>query len=170
VLRPATNCVMTMPRESGALHIRLVNVADRDAWLLMRERLWPTAPGEPSAHAAEVDAFFAGDVRIASVVLLACGRTPNSTPLGFAEISIRAAVEGCVSDRVAYLEGWYVEPTHRRRGIGAALVRAAEAWARGQACAEMGSDVELDNDASLAAHVQLGFEEVGRVLHLRKDL
>jgi aminoglycoside 6'-N-acetyltransferase I len=159
-----------MSRDPAVLHVRSVTDADRDAWLLMRERLWPTAPGEPSAHAAEIDAFFAGNDRIASVVLLACERTPHSTPLGFAELSIRVAVEGCVTDRVAYLEGWYVEPTHRRRGLGAALVRAAEAWARAQGCTEMGSDVELDNDTSLAAHARLGFEEVGRVVHLRKDL
>ena len=102
--------------------------------------------------------------------MLACDRTPSATPLGFAELSIRAAVEGCTTDRVAYLEGWYVEPTHRRRGIGAALVRAAEAWAREEGCAEMGSDVELDNDTSIAAHARLGFKEAGRVVLVRKDL
>lgn len=145
-------------------------MADRDAWLGLRERLWPAAPGEPSTHEPEVDAFFAGDTRIASLVLLACKCAPPSTPVGFAKLSIRTTVEGCTTDRVAYLEGWYVEPTHRRRGIGAALVHAAEAWARGQGCTEMGSDVELDNDASLAAHRRLGFQESGRVVLLRKDL
>lgn len=159
-----------MTLDPGALQVRTVTPVDRDAWLVLRERLWPTPPGESSDHPAEIDAFLEGDARIARVVLLACERTPNSTPIGFAEFSIRATVEGCTTDRVAYLEGWYVEPAHRRRGIGAALVRAAEAWARGQGCTEMGSDVELDNDASLAAHARLGFGEVSRVVLLRKEL
>jgi len=34
----------------------------------------------------------------------------------------------------------------------------------------MGSDVDIDNDASLAAHARLGFQEAGRVVLLREDL
>jgi len=54
--------------------------------------------------------------------------------VGFAELSIRAYVEDCMTDHVGYLEGWYVVPEARRRGIGRALVVAAEDWARQQGC------------------------------------
>jgi aminoglycoside 6'-N-acetyltransferase I len=90
--------------------------------------------------------------------------------MGFAELSIRAYAEGCRTDRVTYLEGWYVAPDVRNRGVGGALIAAAEAWARSQGCVELASDVELTNEASAAAHRALGFVEVGRVRCFRKDL
>jgi aminoglycoside 6'-N-acetyltransferase I len=159
-----------MSRADAPPHLKPATRDDRAAWLRLREALWPTAPGETSDHEAEVDAFFAGATRVASIVLLAFENEASAAPIGFAEISIRSQVEGCSSDRVAYLEGWYVVPEQRRRGVGGALVRAAEAWARAQGCTEMGSDVELANTASLAAHLELGFQEEARVVLLRKSL
>jgi len=89
---------------------------------------------------------------------------------GFLEASIRPFVEDCESENVGYLEGWYVDPEHRRRGLGRKLVSAAESWARSRGCTEMASDAELGNDMSLAAHTQLGYEETSRLVHLRKEL
>lgn len=90
--------------------------------------------------------------------------------LGFAEWSLRAYAEGCASDRVAYLEGWYVIPEARGRGVGAALVAGGEAWGREQGCTEAASDAELDNTVSINAHKALGFEDLGPVRLFRKDL
>ena len=87
-----------------------------------------------------------------------------------AELSIRSIVEGCSSGRVAYLEGWYVVPEARRRGVGRALVEAAEAWGREQGCTEFGSDTQLDNLDSAAAHRALGFTEVEQIRCFRKVL
>ena len=72
--------------------------------------------------------------------------------------------------RVAYLEGLYVEPEYRRRGVAAALVRAVEPWAREQGCSELASDTTIDNDVSAAVHRALGFDEVERIICFRKDL
>lgn len=94
----------------------------------------------------------------------------SGAAVGFAELSIRAYAEGCSSDRVAYLEGWYVVPDARRRGVGGALVRAAEQWASAQGCTEFGSDAELENTVSAAAHRALGFDEVVRIRCFRKAL
>lgn len=135
----------------------------------MRERLWPAEDGQPSDHPREVAAYFAGDTRIAEVVLLAFD-AGSGEPVGFAELSLRAWVEGCTSERVLYLEGWYVEPAWRRRGVGRALVAAAERWGRERGCTEMGSDAALENATSLEAHGALGFAEVGRAVLFRKDL
>ena len=52
-------------------------------------------------------------------------------------MSIRNYAEDCQTDRVAYLEGWYVDAEWRRRGVGSALVAGAEAWARAQGCTEV---------------------------------
>jgi aminoglycoside 6'-N-acetyltransferase I len=79
-------------------------------------------------------------------------------------------VDSCSTDCVGYLEGWYVIPEARRRGIGRALVAAAEDWARGQGCREFASDAEVNNEASQRAHLALGFTETGRAVNFRKDL
>ena len=71
---------------------------------------------------------------------------------------------------VGYLEGWYVADAHRREGHGAALLRAAEDWARSQGCTEMASDTWLDNEVSQRAHAALGFEVVDRVVNYKKRL
>ncbi|PYO48007.1 MAG: AAC(6')-I family aminoglycoside N-acetyltransferase, partial [Gemmatimonadetes bacterium] len=94
----------------------------------------------------------------------------RSVPLGFAELSIRNYAEECVTDRVGYLEGWYVAPEARRRGIGRALVAAAEEWARQSGCIEFGSDALIDNQVSAAAHRALGFVETVQIRCFRKDL
>ena len=131
----------------------------------MREALWPSEPGE---HAGEIEQFFQGELHEPLAVLLAFDESGQS--LGFVELSIRNYAEGCATSRVAYLEGWYVEPHARRRGVGRALVQAAEDWGRAQGCTEFGSDALIDNDASAAAHSALGFDEVERIRCFRKDL
>jgi aminoglycoside 6'-N-acetyltransferase I len=90
--------------------------------------------------------------------------------VGFLEVSIRPFVEDCDTDHVGYLEGWYVEPEFRGRGIGRELVRIAESWAREKGCEEMASDAELGNELSLMVHLGLGYTETSRLVHLRKEL
>lgn len=145
------------------VQIRNILLEDVEAWRRMRQELWPD-----EEHAAEVAAFFDGDRRNPAEVLLAV--EADGGAVGFAEVSIRPYAEGCLTGRIAYLEGWYVEEGHRGRGIGGALVRAVEAWGRAQGCAELGSDAAIDNRRSIAAHRALGFEEVGRVVCFRKAL
>lgn len=91
-------------------------------------------------------------------------------PVGFVELSLRSYAEGCQSDNVAYVEGWYVVPEARGHGVGRALIEAAEDWARRQGSTELASDANLDNTASAAAHKALGFSEVGQLRCFRKLL
>jgi aminoglycoside 6'-N-acetyltransferase I len=86
------------------------------------------------------------------------------------ELSLRTFADGCRSMPVPYVEGWYVVPEARRRGIGRALVAAAERWARDLGHTEMASDALLGNLESERAHLALGFEEVERAIRFRKDL
>jgi len=146
--------------------VRPVHVDDADAWRELRAELWlEESAGE---HAGEVAEFFSGRRRIPLEVLLA--EDAEGRPLGFAELSIRSYAEGCTTDHVAFLEGWYVVPGARRRGVGRALVEAAEAWGRAQGCTEFASDALLDNHASAAAHQALGFDEVAQIRCFRKVL
>ena len=131
----------------------------------MRDALWPSSPGE---HAGLIDLYFAGTLQEPLEVLLAFD--DDLHPLGFIELSIRPYAEGCVTDRVAFVEGWFVRPEARGTGVGAALIGAAEAWARTHGCSELGSDTEIENEASAAAHRALGFVEAGVVRCFIKSL
>jgi aminoglycoside 6'-N-acetyltransferase I len=152
--------------EMHVIHVRPVTAEDNAAWLAMRTALWPEE-GEGS-HAREIARFLSGgSMPTLHAVLLA---DDESGILGFAELSIRAYAEGCDTDRVAFLEGWYVIPAARRRGVGRALVTAAEEWGRGQGCTEFASDALADNTVSAEAHHALGFEEVEVIRCFRKNL
>jgi aminoglycoside 6'-N-acetyltransferase I len=146
------------------VNIRAARPEDSAAWLRMRQALWPDDSG---GHAGEIEQYFAGTLRMPMEVLLA---VDDDEVVGFAELSIRPYAEDCVTDRIAYLEGWYVEPEWRRRGVGGALVAAAETWARAQGCTEFASDALLDNVTSAAAHQALGFIETAQLRCFRKSL
>jgi len=151
---------------AARIRVRPVTRADASAWLEMRQALWPD--DDPDSHAAEIEKFFAGELREPLAVFIAVNE--RDVPAGFAELSIRNYAEDCLTDRVGYLEGWYVTPEARRRGIGRALVLAAEDWARQQGCIEFGSDALIDNQISAAAHHALGFVETVQIRCFRKDL
>lgn len=145
--------------------VRAVAAGDAEDWLRMRHALWPD--GTLAQHRQDIDRYFAGDRREPLEVLVALN---GKTAVGFAELSIRNIVDGCATDRVAYLEGWYVIPESRRSGVGRLLIHAAEQWAMRLGCTEFGSDSEIDNAVSHAAHLRSGFHETGRVRTFRKQL
>jgi aminoglycoside 6'-N-acetyltransferase I len=132
----------------------------------MRQALWPDP--EDKWHGFEIEEFFAGRLKNPLAVLIALDDAGSA--IGFAELNIRPYAEDCLTDNVAYLEGWYVDPHARRQGVGRALIDAAEAWGRAQGCTEFGSDALLDNDVSAAAHKALGFQETVQIRCFRKNL
>jgi len=147
--------------------VRPARAADAGAWLRMRVALWPD--GSEAEHAEEIDRFLDGGAGgRPAAVLVAEGA--SGQPVGMVELAIRPYAEGCVTDRVAYLEGWYVAQAARRQGVGRALIAAAEEWGRAQGCTEFASDANPANDASAAAHRAVGFADVGLVRCFRKNL
>ena len=95
----------------------------------------------------------------------------NDTPTGFAQCQLRHDyVEGTQTSPVGYLEGIYVDETHRRKGVARQLLAACQNWARAQGAGEFASDCELDNQESLLFHQKLGFEEANRVICFVKKL
>lgn len=147
------------------IEVRPAQPSDAAAWLRLSSALWPDAA---DTLPDDIQRYFAGERTMVAEVLLAVDETAG--PIGIAELSIRSHVDGCETNRVGYLEGWFVEPGFRRRGVGAMLVSAAESWARGQGCTEFGSDTWLDNPTSEAAHKALGFVETDRVICFMKKL
>lgn len=146
------------------VRIRSASAGDAPTWRHMRHAVWPD--GSAAEHGKEIDQFFAGLATEPLSVLVA--EDGAGALLGFVELSIRPCAEGCRTNRVAFLEGWFVVPEARRRGGGRALVAAAEQWGRAHGCTEFASDTGPDNQVSAAAHLALGLSDVGTVRCFRK--
>ncbi len=131
----------------------------------MRSVLWPDSADQ---HITEIEEFFAGN-SIDIVETFVIVRT-NSNLAGFIEINLRNFVEGSRSSQVPYVEGWYIDPDLRRKGLGRKLMKKAEEWSLEKNFNELGSDVELDNQRSIIAHNSLGFKEVERIVCFLKKL
>jgi aminoglycoside 6'-N-acetyltransferase I len=144
--------------------IRPVESRDREEWLRMRLSFWP---GDAANHSAEIDAGLSGTADD-WVTLIA--ELPDGTLCGFLEVGTRPFADGCDSSPVGYIEGWWVDPSYRRCGVGARLVAAAEAWARELGLSEMASDADLANRPSRDAHSALGYAEVHELVCFRKVL
>lgn len=144
--------------------IRPAEAGDADAWLRLRDALWPDSPAD---HAADIERYFA-EGPASSACFLA--EVADGGVVGFAEVRLRDYAEDCLSSPVGYLEGIYVLPGHRATGVGRALVDAGERWARDLGCTEMASDRELNNERSGAFHEALGYQEAVRLVCYRKAL
>ncbi len=147
------------------MRVRALEARDIDAWAAMRSALWPEADAEELAREAAV--FFTRPYLIDAVFV---AEAPGGDLAGFVELSLRSHADGCSSSPVPYVEGWYVAPKARRKGVGRALIAAAEAWGAAGGYTEIASDARIANRASADAHAALGFDEVERAVHFRKAL
>jgi cupin 2 domain-containing protein len=143
---------------------------DQAEVLRMRHALWPDCTA--AENEADVRAYLADRSPGATTILVAEGDPDGAAGAalcGFAECRVRSHADGCDPSRaVGFLEGWYVDPAHRRRGVGAALLGAVEAWTRAAGCVELGSDALIENAQGVRAHLALGFQEDSRVVKLWK--
>lgn len=146
-----------------AVVIRQVTEKDNASWLRMRHALWPHAI--ISDLEAEIK-----NTRHQTQRCLVAEDSADHALLGFVEVSMRSVADGCDSSPVGYIEGLYVVDSARGKGIARLLVQKAEEWVRQRGCSEMASDAELHNQLSIDIHKKLGFEEVSRVVTLRKSL
>lgn len=95
----------------------------------------------------------------------------DDKPVGFSQCQLRYDyVEGTHSSPVGYLEGIFVLPEYRKKGIAGELLASCEKWAKEKGCREFASDCEIHNTDSLNFHKALGFDEVNRIICFKKDL
>ena len=144
--------------------VRPVREADFAAWAAMRRKLWSDIDPD------ELEGEFAGLLADEPPYLAFVAELGDGALAGFAEASVRSVAEGGPDGPAAYLEGIWVEPEHRRRGVARALLAAAEDWARGRGLTHLGSDALLDNEASHRWHREAGFGEVVRLVVFGKRL
>ncbi|QMV00418.1 GNAT family N-acetyltransferase [Devosia sp. D6-9] len=144
------------------VEIRRLKETDRDAWRRQRLLLWP----------GHVEAEFDTDITqmLANPDTPTFGGFEGGELVGFAEASIRPYGDGCETSPVAWLEGIYVAPSHRRQGLGRGLVDAIASWARERGFSEMGSDAAIYNTTSHLSHAGWGFEETERIVLFRRKL
>lgn len=134
-----------------------------EAWLKLRIALWPD---EAANLANELPAMLQDPVLLNLIALTEAGEA-----IGFAEAALRRDyVNGCETSPVVFLEGIYVAPTHRRKGIARSLTDEVAMWARALGCREFASDALLENGDSHRMHKALGFDETERVVYFRKTL
>jgi aminoglycoside 6'-N-acetyltransferase I len=142
--------------------VRPVKLSDHEQWLSLRMALWPECPADQQL--AEMLSY--GDFGGSQIAFVAgVGRLS-----GFIEASLRQTAAGCATSPVGYIEGIFVKPDYRRRGVGRALVAAAEEWAASRGCTEMASDCLFDNSASELFHRKLGYCVTERLIHFRRSL
>jgi aminoglycoside 6'-N-acetyltransferase I len=148
---------------NDALRVRRATLAGKAEWLRMRRLLWPDQSSEELAQ--EMESILANPLEPVFVVERHDGGLG-----GFLEAGTRKHADGGKTSPVGYVEGWFVDADLRGRGLGRALVAAAESWARGQGLHEMGSDTELANEVSTRAHLALGYRDAEHLIHFIKLL
>lgn len=149
--------------------IRTATLADQLALARLRQSLWPEGPIEE--HQCELTHLLAQRTSGPYPCEILIADPGDGELAGFVEVGMRSHADGCdPAQPVGYLEGWYVAPPWRRRGVGSALMAAAEDWARAQGCVEMASDTWISSEESHRAHQALGYDEVDRCVHYRKRL
>jgi aminoglycoside 6'-N-acetyltransferase I len=148
--------------------VRRAKPNDEAAVFEMFLGLWPDE--EPRGMRRHLRQVLAGKAR-STLPLTIFVAAVGKELVGFIEVGLRSHADGCDGARpVGFLEGWYVARTRRRRGVGGALVAAAERWCRRQGCREMASDTWATHRLSISAHRALGYEVVGRNVNFRKAL
>ena len=149
--------------------IRSAKPSDLTQLAQLRAALWPFSSAEE--HAAELAPLLAGKFPGIFPLVVFVAQAGDGALLGFLEAGLRSCADECdLAHPVGYVEGWYVAESARQQGIGAALLRVAEDWARGQGCKEMASDAAIDNLVSQHAHEALGFQVTSRAILYRKLL
>jgi len=151
------------------IKVRQAHPSDKEKLAKMQEQLWPEASLEE--HRKELDSILPSRLNgtLPMAVLVSQGEEGGLT--GFIEVGLRSHADGCDPARpVGFVEGWFVHEARRKQGIGSALMRSAEAWARNQGRLEMASDTWIDDETSLRTHQAVGFEVADRCVHVRKLL
>jgi aminoglycoside 6'-N-acetyltransferase I len=144
------------------MEIRKATRQDSVEWIALRTQLWPRAnPDELADDADKILEDANWSVFLAEY---------QGEAVGFIECSIRDKAPACETDRIGYIEGWYVASAFRKTGVGRRLVEKGEQWARDMGCTEMASDTTSNYPVSPAAHNALGYQEVKSKFYYRKSL
>ncbi|MDP1591853.1 MAG: GNAT family N-acetyltransferase [Prosthecobacter sp.] len=143
--------------------IREMTHTDATMWAEMRHALWPFTTADENRN--DIARILAAPDMWGYAALDETGKAA-----GFAEVTLRRYANGCEESPVPFLEGIWVSPNFRRRGVGEQLIAHISAALRAKGFKELCSDALLDNTVSHEAHRTWGFAETERVVYFRKPL
>jgi len=137
-----------------------VTVENETTWAEMCVVLWPNHTSEEFLNARKN-----GEYRNEFLY------SYSEKYIGFLSLSIRNDyVEGTSTSPVGYVEGIYVLPDYRNKGIAKEFISFAKEWALKNRCKELASDCEINNLDSFEFHKKLGFKEANRIICFTMDL
>jgi aminoglycoside 6'-N-acetyltransferase I len=90
--------------------------------------------------------------------------------IGLVELAARNIVDGCLSSPVAYLEGLYLKPGYRSKGIGKQIIKFILSWCAKNGYSELATDTELANTRAQHFYESTGFEETDRIVQYRIEI
>lgn len=140
------------PPLPGGYELRRGAAIDRALLVQFMQRTYEELfPGQPIAHLAQtVDSYLSADTPLWWVA------APDRTTA--AGLWLGNAIDQVTGDRHAHIFLLYVIPSHRRRGIGRALMKYAENWARQRGDRQIGLQVFQINQPALHLYTKLGYE------------
>lgn len=125
-----------------------------------------TAPGEQAHLAHTVEQYFSQETPLWWVEL-SSDRQTSEVKNGFPSSSffhpiaclwLGTAIDQRQGNRHAHIFLLYVAPTHRRQGIGTALMHHAEQWATTRGDRQIGLQVFQSNRPALSLYQHLGYQ------------
>lgn len=130
-----------------------ITSSDFAVWLELRMALWPWHTLEELTADQETLASDPGCINF-----IAWEPDESGIAVGMIELATRPHAPGSKDAPIPYIEGWYVAPDFRGKGVGRALVEAGEAWALKRGFTRMASDtIPLTYPTSPAAHAAMGY-------------
>ena len=144
--------------------VREARPAEHRIWAEMLAKL------HPDQSADEFEREIADLVALPEPYICFLAFDDTGVPVGMVDARVRNYAEAAPQLRAGYVEDIWVEPDHRRTGVGQALIAAVETWAREQGLDWLGSDTEADNELSQAWHAAIGFDVVERLVVFGKAL
>ncbi len=135
------------------------NQRDRDRLLNFMQQtyveLFPE--GEFTQLKETIDRFFSPETPLWWVK-----KSNESTGNPIAALWLGSAIDQGTGARQAHILLLYVMPEHRRKGIGAALVRYAETWAKSRGDRQIGLQVFETNLPAMELYRALGYQTQSR--------
>ncbi len=147
------------------IKIKPCTSADTKDVLKLRSLLWSHCSADQ--HIFEINKIVSNSDSFSQFI----AQENKHLAVGFIEASLRSDyVNGTTFSPVAFIEGMYVIPEFRCKGIARDLINEVIDWAKSKGCKEIASDADINNELSHIVHTSLGFKETERVVYFVKNL